>query len=142
MATIRIPSTISSLLPYCGKWENTREDACFPTYAALIVFAASYGYERWDGSALPAITKVLDRPNPIDLSIFKDGLYSQILLLALAVKGSYEIAQSEDDLCRLVEGFADFGGRELSQIKEGCGDEIFVYEISRMLEERGDFVKL
>jgi hypothetical protein len=87
MAVIRVPQEAQSLLPLCRKHERGPTEAtappCFDTYADLIVFAASYGFAEMNGKVPNRKTKFLERPNPIELGIFKtDKRYPQILLMA------------------------------------------------------------
>ena len=114
MAVIRVPEEAKPLLSLCRKHEcGPTEQAgppCFETYADLIVFAASYGFAEMNGRAPNRKSKFLDRPNPIDLSIFKtDKRYPQILMIALATSNDQNIVRDEETICRLIEDFAAFG---------------------------------
>jgi dnd system-associated protein 4 len=114
MAVIRVPEEAKPLLSLCRKHEcGPTEQAglpCFETYADLIVFAASYGFAEMNGRAPNRKSKFLERPNPIDLGIFKnDKRYPQILMIALAISKDQNVVRDEETICRLIEDLAAHG---------------------------------
>jgi hypothetical protein len=120
MAVIRVPEEAKPLLPLCRKHDcGPTEQAgppCFETYADLIVFAASYGFAELNGRAPDRKSKFLERPNPIDLGIFKnDKRYPQILMIALATSKDQNVVRDEEIICRLVEDFSAVGCTSLSK---------------------------
>ncbi len=130
MAVIRVPVEAKPLLPLCRKHDlGPSEQAgpqCFETYADLMVFAAAYGFSELNGK--PPVRKkseFLERPNPIDLSIFKnDRRFPQMLLIALATSRDQNVVRDEETICRLVEDFAAVGcgrlGARFQQAKQEC----------------------
>jgi dnd system-associated protein 4 len=120
MAVIRVPEEAKTLLPLCRKHEcGPTEQAgppCFETYADLIVFAASYGFAEMNGRAPNRKSKFLERPNPIDLGIFKnDKRYPQILMIALATSKDQNVVRDEETICNLIEDFAALGCGRLAK---------------------------
>jgi dnd system-associated protein 4 len=121
MAVIRVPKEAQSLLPLCRRHDRTPTEpeapACFETYADLIVFAASYGFAEMEGRPPKRRSQFLDRPNPIDLAIFKnDGRrYPQILLIALATSRDRDVVRDEETVCHLIEDFASLGCERLAK---------------------------
>lgn len=125
MAAIRVPREAQTLLPLCRRHDRSPIEpaapACFETYADLIVFAASYGFAEMQGRPPKRQSQFLDRPNPIDLAIFKnDGRrYPQLLMIALATSQDRDIVRDEDTICHLIEDFASLGcgllAKELDQ---------------------------
>jgi dnd system-associated protein 4 len=118
MAVIRVPEEAKPLLPLCRKHEcGPTEQAgppCFETYADLIVFAASYGFAEMNGRAPNRKSKFLERPNPIDLGIFKnDKRYPQILMIALAISKDQNVVRDEETICRLIEDLSAHGLQRL-----------------------------
>jgi dnd system-associated protein 4 len=114
MAVIRVPEEAKPLLPLCRKHEcGPTEQAgppCFETYADLLVFAASCGFAEMNGRAPNRKSKFLERPNPIDLGIFKnDKRYPQILLIALAISKDQNVVREEETICKLIEDLAAHG---------------------------------
>jgi len=114
MAAIRVPEEAKPLLALCRKHERGLTEqaapACFETYADLMVFAASYGFAEMSGKVPRRKTKFLERPNPIDLSLFKtEKRYPQILLMALATSRDQNIVRDEETICNLIEDFAAVG---------------------------------
>lgn len=120
MAVIRVPEEAKPLLPLCRKHEcGPTEQAgppCFETYADLIIFAASYGFAEMNGKAPHRTTKFLERPNPIDFSIFKtEKRFPQILLTALATSNDQNVVRDDETICRLIEDYAALGCSRTSQ---------------------------
>jgi dnd system-associated protein 4 len=119
MAVIRVPQEAKPLLPLCRKHDlapgEERLTPCFDTYADLIVFAAAYGFAEMNGR--PPVRKkmeFLERPNPIDLGIFKsENRYPQILLIALGTSKDQNVVRDEELICRLIEDFAAVGLQRL-----------------------------
>jgi hypothetical protein len=120
MANIRVPVEAKTLLPLCRKHEQLPGDPelpiCFDTYADLIVFCAAYGFSELDGRIPERKTKFLDRPNPIDLAIFKtDRRFPQILLIALAASGDKNVVRDEETMSCLIEDFTAVGCERIAK---------------------------
>jgi len=130
MATIRISASAEPLFPLCRSSSTCLEDACFTTYAELIIFAASMGYEKCAGSK-PSEPKVFfSNPYPVDFSIFKGEMYPIILLICLATAHSHKIAQDEDKMARVIEAYAEAGFRELEGILKNSTPADFNYTLA------------
>jgi hypothetical protein len=143
MAAIHVPQEAQSLLALCRKHEcGPTEQAgpsCFETYADLIVFAASYGFAELNGRAPNRKTKFLERPNPIDLGVFKnDKRYPQLLLMALATSKDRNVVRDEETICRLVEDFASVGCSRLTQAIESASGEGRHLAIAKVLVQTSD----
>lgn len=122
MATIRIPEEAGPFLPLCRTRDPlptpaVEEVVCFDSYADLMVFAASWGFSDLNGKLPLRSTTFLDRPNPVDLQIFKnDRRYPPILLIALAASGDQEVVRDEESICRIIEDFAAVGFSRLRNL--------------------------
>jgi dnd system-associated protein 4 len=145
MAVIRVPEEAKPLLRLCRKHDlaptEIEAKPCFETYADLMVFAASYGFSELGGKPpqRKQAVKFLDRPNPIDLSIFKtDKRYPQILLIALATSKDQKIVRDEELICKLIEDYVASGCQKLVRIigKDGAGREHI--ELATVLSDVGD----
>ena len=136
MSSIRLPVTIEPLLPFCRKSDDAVEHACFDTYADLLVFAASFGFQNAKGVRPLAKDDFLHAPYPIDLAIFKNQQYfSQLILIGLATEGTQEIAHEEDKLCRIIEAFASEGGKKLTTVLKEATPASFFLELANLLED-------
>ena len=115
MPAIRLTESAQPLLPFCRRFEEPLDNACFDTYADFVTFAASCGFHRLHGR-MPADPKAfLPKISPIDLAIFKNqNLFPNLLLIGLGTEGKPDIARDEERLCRVVEAFADVGCKYLA----------------------------
>ncbi len=115
MPAIRLPASAEALVPFCRRHEEAAENACFETYADLVVFAASCGYHRLNGRSPSEAKAFLGDVYPIDIAVFKNqNLFPNLLLIGLGAEGKPDIARDEDRLCRVVEAFADVGCKYLA----------------------------
>jgi dnd system-associated protein 4 len=144
MAVIRVPEDAKPLLRLCRKHDlaptETEGPSCFDTYADLMVFAASYGFAEMGGKP-PQRKKseFLERPNPIDLSIFKtDKRFPQILLIALATSRDQNIVRDEDLICKLIEDYAAVGCQNITRMLGKNGDGREHIELATILSENDD----
>src|SRR5437773_12517812 len=107
MPAIRLPQSAAPLLPFCRRSETAAENACFDTYADVIVFAASCGFLRVNGRMIQESSEFLKGVYPIDLAVFKNhNLFPKLLLMGLGAVSNSDVAKDEERLCRLVEAFA------------------------------------
>jgi hypothetical protein len=141
MAVIRVPEEAKPLLHLCRKHEcGPTEQAgppCFETYADLIVFAASYGFAEMNGKAPNRKSKFLDRPNPIELGIFKnDKRYPQILMIALATSRDQAVVRDEEIICRLIEDFTSVGCNRMNAELRQSANVAPTLVIARILQQR------
>jgi hypothetical protein len=115
MPAIRLPQSAEPLLKFCRRHEEAEDNACFETYADLVVFAASCGYYRLDGLLPSEAKSFLAGVYPIDIGVFKNqGLFPNLLLMGLGATGEAEISRDEEALCQLTESFANVGFQHLS----------------------------
>src|SRR5258706_15415617 len=103
MAQVRVPKVAEEMLPFCRPWSGKLPNACFATYADLMMLAAGVGFRRLGGKPPPQCHLFLDeaRPGPIDFGVFKHSgqqLYPLVLLLGLAAIKSHEAVRDEDRL--------------------------------------------
>ena len=114
MPAIRLPESAEPLLKFCRRHEEAEDTACFETYADLVVFAASCGYQRLNGRPPSEAKTFLSEVYPIDIGVFKNqALFPNLLLIGLGATGKADIAHDEESLCRLTENFADVGCKYL-----------------------------
>jgi hypothetical protein len=115
MSSVRLPESAEALLPFCRRHEDAFENACFDTYADMIVCIASCGFQRMHGRNPSEPSKFLSSTFPVDLAVFKNqGLFPNLLMIGLGSEGKSEIARDEDRLCRVIEAFADVGCKYLA----------------------------
>lgn len=140
MPFIHVPQEAQSLLTLCRKHEcgPTEQSGppCFETYADLIVFAASYGFSEMNGRLPKRKSAFLERPNPIDLGVFKnDKRYPQLLMIVLACSKDRNVVRDEETLCRLIEDFASIGCSGLSRIIESASGVGRHLSIAKLFEQ-------
>jgi hypothetical protein len=125
---------------YCKTNPARREDACFSSYAELIVFLASYGYRTCQGRIANLSLDMLESgPDPIEFTVFKNqGLFSQILLLGLAVSKGHSIAKNETALGAIVESLASVGSADLAQKLSSATPDGFLFELVELLSQSGE----
>ena len=131
MTRIGVPKAASPLLVYCKTNPAKREDACFSSYAELVVFLASFGYKATQGRITNLTPDLLEAaPEPIEFTVFKNqGLFPQVLLLGLAVSKGHSIAKNEQALASVVETLATAGAVALARPWANTTPESFVFEL-------------
>jgi hypothetical protein len=142
MPAIRLPESAQTLLPFCRRFDEPLDNACFDTYADFVTFAASCGYHRLHGR-LPAEPKqFLPSIYPVDLAVFKNqSLFPNLLLIGLGAEGKPDIARDEERLCRIVEAFADVGFKYLAHELTSWTPARFHLEIASLLGKAGEDFK-
>lgn len=138
MPNVRVPKAAITLLPYCRPWPGKRSNACFGTYADLIMFAAGLGFRRLRGAMAPSARAFIedDQPYPIDFSVFKNPgqqLYPLVLMLGLVSAQSREVVRDEEQLVRIVENYATVGFQELADKLSATTPEEFHVELAQLL---------
>lgn len=140
MAQVRVPKSAEKLLPFCRPWVAKLPNACFATYADLMMFAAGVGYQTLGGKLPPQCHSFVEekQPYPIDFSVFKSPgqqLYSLVLLLGLAFTKSHDVVRDEECLARGVEDYAAVGFQELSNKLAESTPESFHIVLAELLSE-------
>ena len=136
MPAIRLPESAQPLLPFCRRFEEPLDNACFDTYADFITFAASCGYHRLHGRMPAEPKQFLPNIYPIDIAVFKNqSLFPNLLLIGLGTEGKPDIARDEERLCRVVEAFADVGCKYLAHELTGWTPARFHLEVAELLCE-------
>ena len=122
-------------LVYCKTNPSRRDDACFSSYAELVVFLASFGYKTTQGKIAKLTADMIESaPDPIEISVFKNqGLFSQVLLLGLAVSKGHSIAKNELALASVIEVLASAGAVEMAQVWSSTTPESFLFELADQL---------
>ena len=134
MPTIRLPQSAEPLLPFCRRFEEPLENACFDTYADFVTFAASCGYQRLHGRMPAEPQQFHSTVNPIDIAVFKNqSLFPNLLLMGLGSEGKPDVARDEERLCRVVEAFADVGCKYLAHELISWTPARFHLELGRLL---------
>jgi hypothetical protein len=135
MTRIRVPRAALPLLVYCKTNPAKRDDACFSSYAELVVFLASFGFKATQGRITNITGDMLDAgPEPIEFTVFKNqGLFSQILLMGLSVSKGHSIAKNEQALAAIVETLASAGATELARAWAKSTPESFLFELVEQL---------
>ncbi|PWU19861.1 MAG: hypothetical protein C5B50_05375 [Verrucomicrobia bacterium] len=139
MPAIRLATSAETLVPFCRRSDEPAENACFDTYADMVVFAASCGFDRLHGRKPQDTKEFLSNIYPIDLAVFKNqGLFPNLLLIGLATERNADIARDEDRLCRLVESFADVGLKYLSHELTACTPARLHLELACLLCKKAE----
>ena len=134
MSAIRLPESAQPLLPFCRRYEEPLDNACFDTYADFVTFAASCGYHRLNGRMPEEPKEFLSKTYPIDLAVFKNqSLFPNLLLIGLGTEGKPDIARDEERLCRVVEAFADVGCKFLSHELKISNPASFHLDLAELL---------
>ena len=136
MALIHIPKSAEQLLPYCKPYQNRLQNACFETYAELMIFTAGYGFHKIVSSGKQPVLEFIDQPYPIDMDIFKNlNLFPFIIFLGIALTGGREIIKQEESLARIIENYADAGCRELNILLKKSIQESFHLDLATIIQE-------
>jgi len=138
MAHVRIPKVAEEMLPFCKPWQGRLSNACFATYADLMMFAAGMGYQKMGAKAPPQCQLFVEekQPYPIEFSVFKhpgQQLYPLVLLLGLASIKSHDAVRDEERLVRVVENYAAIGFQELSKKLAATTPDVFHIELAQCL---------
>jgi len=135
MTRIGVPKAALPLLIYCRTNPAKRDDACFASYAELVVFLASFGYKVTQGRITNLKADLLDAgPEPIEFNVFKNqGLFPQVLLLGLAISKGHSIAKNEQALANVIETLATAGAVALARTWANSTPESFVFELVEQL---------
>ena len=127
MAHVRIPESAVILLPYCKAHIHKNKDPFFPTYAHMMIFAASIGFKRDEYDR--DISFITRDPYPITFDIFKNlNLFDIILCLALSEHKTYKVLDDEDLLAKVIEGYSSAGFRQMLRLYERCGGHNYLDE--------------
>ena len=135
MPTIRLPQSADPLLPFCRRFEEPLENACFDTYADFVTFAASCGFHRLHGRMPAEPQQFHSAVGPIDIATFKNqSLFPNLLLIGLGTEGKPDIARNEERLCRIVEAFADVGCKYLDHELKSWTPARFHLELGALIQ--------
>lgn len=139
MPAIRIPQSAEPLLQFCRRSAEPAENACFDTYADMLAFGAACGFHRLSGRR-PSDPKEFSREaSTVDLAIFKNqGLFPNLLLIGLGAEGKPDIARDEDQICKLIESFADVGFKYLGHEMKSWTPARFHLEVASLLVEASE----
>jgi hypothetical protein len=118
MAQVRVPRSILPLAKYMEQDKEAKEDAFFPTYAHMIVFAAAVGFEH--GEFDDDIEFCAQAPHPIPIETFKNlELYDFALVLTLARETTFDSLKDPEVVTKTLEGYSSAGFRHLAQMDVG-----------------------
>ena len=128
------------MLPLCRPWPGKLPNACFATYADLMMFAAGVGFQKLDGKSPPQCHSFVEerQPYPIDFGVFKSPgqqLYPLVLLLGLASIKNHDAVRDEERLVRVVENYAAVGFQELTKKLAASTPEHFHVDLAELLLE-------
>lgn len=131
---VQVPAALEPLFPFVKRAKVKHSNAFFESYAHLVTFAACVGFHRLDGTLAAGGARRTDQIEPIDWEYFgNDRLQTALHLIALVASGGTEAVDDPDQLCRLVEGFAAEGAKELVQLLRRVGDSSFHLELGELL---------
>lgn len=137
MARVRVPLSAEPLLTFMVKDLRPSPEAFFPTYANMIVFAASVGFDAKKFDRAPSFLK--SNPEPIDVEVFRNrGLYSFLQMLTIAHEEGHEAASNDDRLATVLEGYASAGFGIMKHWYEETGgsDPVFVQKLAGEILQR------
>ena len=128
---IRIPKTTEGLLPHCKPYPNKLDAYLFKSYAAMVAFAACYGFKcNPNADEERSSSDFLKAPEAIDYAIFKSNSHhEEFLILGLYKLKKTEFLEDEDVIIKIVESYAHIGGTYLQNIIDENGETAFVDEI-------------
>lgn len=137
MSSVRIPQSAEPLLPFCRPFAGRRENACFGTYADLVIFAAGYGYSHLSGGAAPGCREFIEgrQPHPIDYGVFRNSSYPILLLLCIATTQNTAAVRNDDEVIRSLENFAAVGFGALAQKLSQTNPDEFHVELAQLILE-------
>jgi hypothetical protein len=131
MATIRIPTSASELLPFCSRHSDPHKQTCFETYAHLLVTAAAIGYTRGGNARGVTCRSFINQPSPIDLAIFRSqGLMPQMLVLGISCLANADLATDEIELAKLIEDLAEVGLTQMELLLQRDGPSAFPWRLA------------
>lgn len=134
MATIRIPSSASELLPFCARHSDPHKQTCFDTYAHMLVTAAGIGFHRGGNARAVTCRSFLNNPGPIDLSIFRSqSLMPQMLAMGIVCLSDPEAATDENELTKLIEDLAGEGLMEMERLLQQDGIASFPWKLAERI---------
>ena len=137
MARVRVPLNAESLLTFMIKDVRPSPEALFPTYANLIVFAASVGFDAKKFDRAPSFMKA--NPEPIDVEVFRNrGLYSFLQMLTIAHEEGHDTTSNDDRMAEVIEGYASagFGIMKKWYDETGGSDPVFVQKLAGEIIQR------
>lgn len=134
MAAVYLPTILDSILPFVRKSQERKANACFDSYAQLVVFAAALGFSKLDGDPPPKSSQRTSLVGPVEWEYLSgDRLQTAIQLIGLVAGGGTEIVNDPERLCRIIEDLAAEGGKELVRILRNGGDASFHLELGELL---------
>lgn len=117
MQSVQVPLSAQPLLRYMKQDKNAAEDAFFPTYAHMMIFAAAVGFDLGE---FDDDVEFLQSPHPIPFDIFRNNdLYDQALVLTLARNPKLEALQDAALVAKTVEGYSSAGFRHMAKWSTG-----------------------
>lgn len=118
MAQVRVPRSLLPLAKYMVEDKEAKDDAFFPTYAHMIMFAAAVGFRHNEFD--DDVEFCPQSPYPIPVETFKNReLYDFALLLTLARNPSVESLKDPDVVTKTIEGYSSAGFRHLAKMDAG-----------------------
>lgn len=133
MAQVRVPKSAVKMLAIrlkdpAATPTRSDSDAFFPTNAHMVMFAASVGFEEKRFDKKPEFFK--NNPDPIDLGIFqRQDLYQMIQCLGIAKEKTHEVANDENRLAEILEGYASAGFEIMTKWYEEAGSHTFLFTV-------------
>ncbi len=134
MATIRIPSSASELLPFCARHPDPHKQTCFDTYAHLLVTAAAMGFHCGGHARTPTCRSFINQPGPIDLAVFRSqSLMPQMLAMGMVCLPIPDNATDEAELAKLIEDLAEEGLIAMERILQHDGIASFPLRLAEWI---------
>jgi len=134
MAAVHVPAVLEPILPFVRKSQGKKPNACFDSYAQLVVFAAALGFHELDGDPPPKNPHRTSQIEPVAWEYLQgDRQQTVIQLIGLVAGGGTEIVNDHDSLCRVIEDLAAVGGKQLVKTLKDGGDASFHLELGELL---------
>ena len=118
MTSFKYPVAVEPLLNLVGRRVPGESSSLFATDAHVLALAASYGfYLCRQGKAEFSENPQLTSQDPIKESTMgKQGLMDQLLIIAIAHKGSVEVVRDDSTFASVIQAYAHIGAVNLSEL--------------------------
>lgn len=134
MAAVHVPAVLEPIFPFVRRSQGRKPNACFESYAQLVTFAASIGFNKLDGDPPPGNAHRTNLIEPVAWEYLNgDRQQTAIQLIGLVAGGGTEIVNDSERLCRVIEDLAAEGGKELVKILKNGGEASFHLELGELL---------
>ena len=123
---IRVPNSCEKFLIFCKPYFKKNKDyIIWESYYSMVMFMACYGFgKNPDYKYSPTASDFLKNdPDPIDYSIFNHNAMNEIAIVAISFTDDPHVLNDSNKVIKIIEKFADAGGKMLSKAFDELGTE-------------------